>query len=106
MSVLSSSAAQPSPPSAPSPPSPRIVRNSVRCRFCRAETESTDVHHFARCECGAVAVDGGHEYLKRVGDLGAEETSLVVDPQTGQTVPWVQWQAGIAASRRAVADVD
>src|SRR5690606_41550089 len=29
--------------------------------------ESTHVHHYAPCECGRVAADGGREYLRRRG---------------------------------------
>ena len=29
--------------------------------------ESKHVHDFVSCSCGAIAVDGGHDYLRRCG---------------------------------------
>lgn len=43
----------------------RIIRNAVRCNTCGDEIESTDRHDFKWCSCGAVAVDGGLDYLRR-----------------------------------------
>ena len=31
--------------------------------------ESTHVHDFVSCKCGKLCVDGGLEYLRRVGDF-------------------------------------
>lgn len=54
-----------------------IVRNSIRCTKCGDEIVSEHVHDFKWCSCGAVAVDGGRDYMKRVGELDSyEETSL------------------------------
>ncbi len=53
--------------------SPTIIRNAVRCKKCGDEIESTHVHDMKFCSCGAIAVDGGHDYLRRVGDLDAYE---------------------------------
>ena len=33
---------------------------------CGDTIESHSVHDFKTCSCGAVSVDGGHEYLRRV----------------------------------------
>lgn len=44
-----------------------IIRNAIRCNLCGDEIESKTVHDFVWCKCGACAVDGGHEYLKRCG---------------------------------------
>lgn len=43
-----------------------IIKNAIRCNLCGDEIESTRVHHFVTCKCGACSVDGGHEYLRRV----------------------------------------
>lgn len=43
----------------------RIVKNSIRCNFCGDVIESKTVHDYVRCKCGACAVDGGHDYLRR-----------------------------------------
>jgi hypothetical protein len=44
-----------------------IIRNSIRCLKCGDEIESKHRHDFRRCRCGAVAVDGGQTWLRRVG---------------------------------------
>ena len=36
---------------------------------CGEVIESKSVHDFKFCSCGACAVDGGHEYLRRCGEL-------------------------------------
>lgn len=46
----------------------RIKTNKIKCKKCGDIIESTSVHDFKWCLCGAVAVDGGHEYLRRVGN--------------------------------------
>ena len=46
-----------------------ILVNKIMCIYCRDVIESKSVHDFKFCKCGRVAVDGGHEYLRRVGDL-------------------------------------
>ena len=46
----------------------RIRTNKIKCRKCGDIIESIDVHNFKWCSCGAVAVDGGREYLRRVGN--------------------------------------
>ncbi len=46
-----------------------IIHNAIRCRRCDDVIESLHRHDFKWCRCGAVAVDGGHEYLRRVGNL-------------------------------------
>lgn len=44
-----------------------IVTNKVQCDKCKDIIESKTVHNFNRCKCGNIAVDGGKEYLKRIG---------------------------------------
>lgn len=43
-----------------------IIRNAIQCKYCHDVIESTSVHDFKYCSCGACAVDGGHEYLRRL----------------------------------------
>lgn len=43
----------------------RIIKNSIRCNFCGDVIESKTVHDYVCCKCGACAVDGGHDYLRR-----------------------------------------
>lgn len=56
-----------------------IIRNRIRCRACGDTIESLHVHDFKWCSCGKVAVDGGTDYLKRVGELGDIEELAVRD---------------------------
>ena len=57
------------------PPS-LILRNSARCPHCGQEIESTHRHDFRSCRCGKMAVDGGHDYIRRIGK-GWVDTSIV-----------------------------
>lgn len=43
----------------------RIYSNKIKCRHCGDVLESHSVHDYKECSCGAVAVDGGHDYLRR-----------------------------------------
>ena len=47
----------------------KIIKNSVQCAKCLDIIESTHTHDFRSCECGRVSIDGGTEYLRRIGDL-------------------------------------
>ena len=47
----------------------RIIRNAIKCKKCGDIIESKTVHDFKFCSCGACAVDGGHDYLRRCGNL-------------------------------------
>ena len=46
----------------------RLVVNKIRCNKCGDEIESTYRHNYRCCKCGAVAVDGGLDYLRRTGE--------------------------------------
>lgn len=46
-----------------------IIKNVIRCKKCGDIIESKSVHDFKFCKCGAVAVDGGKNYLRRCGNL-------------------------------------
>jgi len=48
----------------------KIVKNAIRCKKCGDIIESKFQHDFVTCSCGSVSVDGGHYYLRRVGDFG------------------------------------
>lgn len=47
----------------------KIIVNKIKCKKCGEIIESVSVHDFKFCKCGAVAVDGGHDYLRRCGNL-------------------------------------
>lgn len=42
--------------------------NRARCRKCGDVIVSRFRHDFVMCECGSIAVDGGNDYMRRVGD--------------------------------------
>lgn len=42
-----------------------IIRNRAKCLLCGEIVESTYTHDYKRCGCGALAVDGGHDYIRR-----------------------------------------
>ncbi len=46
----------------------KIRTNKIKCLKCGDIIESTSAHDFKFCSCGACAVDGGMEYLRRVGE--------------------------------------
>ena len=46
-----------------------IIRNAAQCAKCDDVIESTHVHDFVSCKCGAIFIDGGHEYLRAGGYL-------------------------------------
>ena len=48
----------------------KIVVNKIKCKKCGDIIESKSVHDFRVCKCESIAVDGGHDYLRRVGELG------------------------------------
>ena len=58
----------------------RIKVNKIRCNKCGEIIESKSVHDFKFCKCGAVAVDGGKDYLRRCGNREDwEDLSEVID---------------------------
>jgi tRNA(Ile2) C34 agmatinyltransferase TiaS len=44
-----------------------IISNKVKCKKCGDIIESKSTNDYKRCSCGTVAVDGGKDYLKRIG---------------------------------------
>lgn len=45
-----------------------IISNKIKCKKCGDVIESKSTNDLKRCSCGAAAVDGGKEYLKRLGN--------------------------------------
>lgn len=59
-----------------------ILVNRARCKKCGDIIESTAVHELKRCQCGTIAVDGGHRYLRRCGNREDwEDLSVTEAPQ-------------------------
>lgn len=48
-----------------------IIKNAARCMLCNDVIESRSRHDFKWCKCGAIAVDGGKDYLRRAGNMDA-----------------------------------
>lgn len=44
-----------------------ILENKIKCNHCGEVIESISEHDFKMCKCGKVGVDGGKEYLRRLG---------------------------------------
>lgn len=57
-----------------------ILYNKIRCKKCGDILESKSVHDFKMCSCRACAVDGGHDYLRRVGEKSDWEDMSVSIP--------------------------
>ena len=47
-----------------------IIENTAVCLSCGDKIFSRHRHDFVTCTCGAISVDGGQSYLRRVGDFG------------------------------------
>jgi len=45
----------------------KILRNRAQCLKCGDIIESTYRHDFVGCSCETIFVDGGKDYLRRVG---------------------------------------
>ena len=45
-----------------------IKRNAAKCAKCGDIIESKTRHDFVKCSCGAIFVDGGHDYIRRGGN--------------------------------------
>ena len=43
----------------------KIIKNAIQCKICGDIIESTYRHEYVQCKCGACAVDGGHDDLRR-----------------------------------------
>jgi hypothetical protein len=46
-----------------------IVQNAASCNGCGDFIVSKHRHDFVSCTCGAISVDGGQAYLRRIGSL-------------------------------------
>lgn len=71
----------------------KIIQNQVKCNKCKDEIFSKHRHDFVRCKCGAIAVDGGMEYLRRVGAVFSyEEQSLYMEAEAiASCIEALQW---------------
>ena len=58
-----------------------IKVNKIKCKKCGNIIESKTTNDLKRCSCGSVAVDGGKEYLKRIGNDEEYEELFIMTEQ-------------------------
>ena len=55
-----------------------IINNKIKCKKCGDIIKSISTNDYKKCSCCAVAVDGGKDYLKRIGnEEDYEELSII-----------------------------
>lgn len=54
-------------------PERKLLRNRLRCKKCGQTIESKYRHDFVSCDCGAIFVDGGLDYMRYGGDESSFE---------------------------------
>lgn len=59
----------------------KIIVNKIKCKKCGDIIESKTVHDFKFCKCGSVAVDGGKDYLRRLGEFDSYIDLSVVEKE-------------------------
>jgi hypothetical protein len=65
----------------------KILKNQARCKKCGDAPVSAHVHDYRSCKCGAMAVDGGKEYIRRSAeDFDFVEELSVFLPQPAHEV--------------------
>ena len=71
----------------------RIIQNEVKCLKCEEIIWSAHRHDYKSCKCGSIAVDGGRDYLRRVGDFSnVEERSMSMDEEAiHKCIEAVKW---------------
>jgi hypothetical protein len=70
----------------------KIIQNSVTCEECGDNIWSSHRHDYRQCVCGAIAVDGGMDYLRRVGNGAWKDTSLSMEKEhIEELIKSVEW---------------
>lgn len=71
----------------------KIIHNRIRCKNCGEIIESKSRHDFVGCSCfknskglEGCAVDGGHDYLRGIGDPSQIEELYETRPFTDEEV--------------------
>ena len=68
----------------------KIIVNKIKCKKCGDVIESKSVHDFKFCKCKSVAVDGGHDYLRRLGQLEDWEDLSEYEVVEDETTIWMK----------------
>lgn len=79
-----------------------IVQNAVTCNRCGEFIVSKHRHDFVTCHCGAISVDGGQEYLRRVGDLGKMPDGRNIVTEMSWELPDDLYRACADAAQEAI----
>ena len=67
-----------------------IVFNAVGCRECKTVAISRSVHDYSSCKCGAVAADGGRNYIRRTGEFSNSiDLSIITGPESHDYIKMV-----------------
>ena len=84
-----------------------ILQNEAQCRKCNDIIWSAHRHDFKTCKCGAISVDGGMDYIRRVGNPeDIIDRSLTTDKETfTSTVNWISEQNKTGADAEAFSDI-
>lgn len=70
----------------------RIISNSLKCLECNEAIWSAHRHDFVECSCGKIAVDGGMDYMRRVGNGSYEDTSMTMnEDDLNRCIKAVEW---------------
>lgn len=64
----------------------KIISNKAKCLACGDIIESRHRHDFVECSCGAIFVDGGHDYFRAGGDPSLFESLSVVEDEDADLI--------------------
>ena len=67
-----------------------ILQNEIKCEKCGSQIWSAHRHDFKWCSCGAVAVDGGMSYLRRVGGCFIDKSITIDDVAGGECIDAIE----------------
>jgi len=69
-----------------------IVENKAQCRQCDDVIQSMYRWDYVTCGCGAIAVDGGLDYLKRTGEMeDIKELSVTIPADALKPKPPIKY---------------
>lgn len=71
----------------------KLVQNEAQCKKCGDIIFSRSRHDYRTCKCGAIAVDGGMDYARRVGhpDNFIERSLYLPGEVVASMVEAVEW---------------
>lgn len=66
-----------------SPKKFKILQNEAECKACGDRIYSAHRHDFKTCSCGKISVDGGMNYIRRIGkEENIKDLSIFVTEDT------------------------